>query len=82
MNISWPIWVHQVSQVSHFLTVFNSSITFYIYLAKHGRRELLRLTSSVSNQSLNITSTHQHRALLRRVTVSVTVSTGIADTQV
>ena len=80
MAISWPAWVHQVSQASHFLTVLNSSITFYIYLAKHGKRELLRLASSVSNQSLNI-STQQQRVLSISMG-RIIVNRDMADTEV
>ena len=36
----WPEWAHKVSQVSHLLTVLSSSVNFYIYLLKHGRREV------------------------------------------
>ena len=75
MNISWPVWVHQVSQLSHFLTVLSSSITFYIYVAKHGKKELFRLTSSLSKQSLNI-PTQQQRLL------SITTGKIIIRTQV
>ena len=38
--VHWPTWVHRTSQVSHLLTVFSSSANFYIYLAKHGLREI------------------------------------------
>ena len=40
-KIHWPGWVHSISQVSHLLTVFNSSINFYIYLAKQGCSKLI-----------------------------------------
>ena len=32
--MAWPEWVHRTTQVSHLLTVTNSSINFYIYVAK------------------------------------------------
>ena len=38
----WPTWVHRTSQVSHLLTVFNSSTNFYIYLAKHGAKDICK----------------------------------------
>ena len=38
--VRWPEWAHKVSQVSHLLTVLSSSVNFYIYLLKHGRREV------------------------------------------
>ena len=31
----WPPWIEVASNLSHLLTVFNSSVNFYIYLAKH-----------------------------------------------
>ena len=52
-KIRWPHWIHLLSQVrsssynlhlishwqsSHLLTVFSSSVNFYIYLAKHWRQ--------------------------------------------
>ena len=33
--ISWPPWVEIVTNISHLLTSFNSSVNFYIYLFKH-----------------------------------------------
>ena len=35
----WPTWVDYTTNISHLATVFNSSINFYIYLAKHGARQ-------------------------------------------
>jgi len=35
-KLVWPLWVSNLSQVSHLLTVFSSSANFYIYIAKHG----------------------------------------------
>lgn len=36
-NIEWPLWIESITQVSHFLTVLNSSVNFYIYRAtRHG----------------------------------------------
>ena len=34
-EISWPTWVEIMTNISHLLTCFNSSVNFYIYLAKH-----------------------------------------------
>ena len=34
-NIEWPFWVDSITQISHFLTVFNSSVNFYIYCITH-----------------------------------------------
>lgn len=39
-DLQWPGWVHSTSQVSHLLTVFNSSINFYIYVGKQGWTKL------------------------------------------
>lgn len=58
----WPSWVEIFSNFSHLLTVFNSSVNFYIYFAKHwrvilgrpespdrqDRTEVLRLTTRAS----------------------------------
>ena len=44
-NVTWPPWVQQVSQVSHLLTVLNSSVNFYIYSIKHWQRERVRQLS-------------------------------------
>ena len=33
--IHWPPWVESITQISHFLTVLNSSVNFYIYRATH-----------------------------------------------
>ena len=61
----WPPWVESVTHISHFLTTFNSSVNFYIYIFKHfdlpfssscckqvGRRAfgLTRKASSAPNQ--------------------------------
>ena len=43
-----PDWAHKVSQVSHLLTVLSSSVNFYIYLLKHGRREVSGWTRRTS----------------------------------
>ena len=34
-DINWPFWIETITQISHFLTVFNSSVNFYIYWATH-----------------------------------------------
>ena len=34
-NVNWPLWIQSVSQISHFLTVLNSSVNFYVYLMTH-----------------------------------------------
>jgi hypothetical protein len=41
--------MHKISQVSHMLTVFSNSINFYIYMAKHGKRELKEATILLAN---------------------------------
>ena len=33
--MKWPDWVEIMSNLSHVLTVVNSSVNFYIYLVKH-----------------------------------------------
>ena len=47
-EVRWPAWCLRVSQVSHLLTVTSSSVNFYIYLVKHGRREMRNLTRRTS----------------------------------
>ena len=34
-RIEWPEWVSSMIQVNHFLTVFNSSVNFYVYYFTH-----------------------------------------------
>ena len=34
-DVEWPLWIESVTQFSHFLTVLNSSVNFYIYFATH-----------------------------------------------
>ena len=34
-NIHWPSWIESITHISHFLTVFNSSVNFYIYCLTH-----------------------------------------------
>ena len=33
-EIKWPSWIQTITQISHFLTVLNSSVNFYIYWTK------------------------------------------------
>ena len=37
--------------MSHLLTVFNSSVNFYIYLVKHGRREFRIIGAEITNRT-------------------------------
>ena len=59
--ISWPLWVHQVSQVSHLMTVLSSSVNYYIYLAKHrmGRAAIQVADSPTENMSLDTVANTQ-----------------------
>ena len=34
-DVKWPLWIESVTQISHFLTVLNSSVNFYIYFGTH-----------------------------------------------
>jgi len=36
----WPTWVNFIASASHLLIVFNSSVNFFIYFAKHRQRKL------------------------------------------
>ena len=48
-NMQWPGWVYKTSQVSHLLTVLNSSINFYIYIGKQGVAELFNCDTSLTS---------------------------------
>ena len=50
-NLKWPTWVERITYFSHFLTVFNSSVNFYIYLFKHPT--LLKLPGKAAKLNLN-----------------------------
>ena len=45
-DIQWPEWVYKITQVSHLLTVLNSSINFYIYVAKQGFSDMFSFKRS------------------------------------
>ena len=47
----WPNWVELISNFSHLAIVFNSSVNFYIYFAKHWRAILNIPESRASNQT-------------------------------
>ena len=47
-KVTWPGWCLRLSQASHLLTVLSCSVNFYIYLVKHGRRELTTLARRTS----------------------------------
>ncbi len=49
--IVWPEWVEILTNVSHLMTTFNSSVNFYIYLAKHWRMILGRPASNASERT-------------------------------
>ena len=49
-NESWPIWVKQVTCLSHLALAFNSSTNFFIYYIK--RRSLL--AGKVVNQQIKL----------------------------
>ena len=34
MYLTWPPWVEYLTNISHLTTVINSSVNFYIYMAK------------------------------------------------
>lgn len=53
-QVSWPPWVEIITNVSHLMTVFNSSVNFYIYLAKHWRIILGRPESAASERTETI----------------------------
>ena len=56
-KIVWPSWIEITTQFSHLLTVFNSSVNFYIYFAKHWR-SILGIQESASQPTEAITLRH------------------------
>jgi len=55
-QLEWPDWVSSVTQISHLLTVFNSSVNFYIYQAKHYTRK--QPTTPIRPSRSSFLSTH------------------------
>lgn len=55
-QIVWPDWVSSVTEISHLLTVFNSSVNFYIYQAKHYTRK--PPTTPIRPSRSSVLSTH------------------------
>merc|ERR1712223_216599 len=51
VDLEWPYWIELVSNISHLMTVFNSSVNFYIYFAKHGRIILGRPEPNATNHT-------------------------------
>ena len=41
-ELVWPPWVQCTTQFSHLLTVFNSTVNFYIYFLKHRSSNMFR----------------------------------------
>ena len=37
--MSWPLWVEYLTNISHLTTTINSSVNFYIYIAKHRHKQ-------------------------------------------
>ena len=50
-QLHWPPWIELVTHISHLMTVFNSSVNFYIYFAKHWRIILGRPEPSATNHT-------------------------------
>ena len=51
VDLEWPYWIELVSNISHLMTVFNSSVNFYIYFAKHWRIILGRPEPNATNHT-------------------------------
>jgi len=49
--LDWPEWIELVTHISHLMTVFNSSVNFYIYFAKHWRIILGRPEPNAQNHT-------------------------------
>ena len=55
-KIVWPPWIETLTNVSHLLTVFNSSVNFYIYFAKHYQSILGRQSSTQNEETVRLTN--------------------------
>jgi hypothetical protein len=56
MNMAWPEWLETLTNLSHFLTTFNSSVAFFIYFAKHFNSivDCGRVSSNVDTSNGNL----------------------------
>ena len=84
----WPPWIETLTNISHLLTVFNSSVNFYIYFAKHyqsilgrqgsaDRTDTVRLTTMSSYQ--NNVSRHNSHVLTSTTTTNRTATVTAAN---
>ncbi|XP_040579725.1 FMRFamide receptor [Lepeophtheirus salmonis] len=55
-RLVWPHWIETITNVSHLLTTFNSSVNFYIYFAKHYKSILPEFCSPRNRRSLSDTT--------------------------
>ena len=53
-SIEWPAWVENVTNVSHFVTVLNSSVNFYIYYLTHQGIPICMCVSSSNIEMRNV----------------------------
>lgn len=68
--IAWPTWVENVTNVSHFITVLNSSVNFYIYYLTHQGIPIYRCVKSkqissnfeMQNMETLISNSESHRS--------------------
>ena len=64
--MAWPKWIEYLTNISHLATTFNSSVNFYIYIAKkrhntterHNGREGLNMTENGVDKMLRVLSIH------------------------
>merc|ERR1711879_951241 len=74
-DIHWPVWVYCTQYLSHWLTVINSSVNFYIYCYKQYRSKLgwifhrtrhntTTMTTQVRTTSLRLYITHSQTTML------------------
>jgi len=61
-QIEWPAWVQYITNISHFLTVFNSSINFYIYYFNHQGIPVPRCLRTTNKDSANVEMMEQGRS--------------------
>ena len=54
-NITWPVWIESITQISHFLTVLNSSVNFYIFCAtRYGMPQYWCKRQSISEEDIEL----------------------------
>ena len=69
-KIEWPSWVEYITNISHFLIVFNSSINFYIYYFNHnGIPVCMCLRGDQPPSTVEMTEKFRRAAMLSEIEV-------------